>query len=102
MCGEDILQANPVSYLGVERARKCVVTLTDEFDFWVVMREDVGELVKCDAIVMLPGWERSEGTLIELKVAMMLGLPVFEYKEGKLESYQLEGVTNDCKKEIKT
>lgn len=31
----------------------------------------------CDAMIMLPGWERSKGSLAERNLACELGLPIF-------------------------
>lgn len=41
------------------------------------LRKDLRELCDCDGIVLLPGWERSEGANLELHVAHRLGLEVF-------------------------
>lgn len=44
---------------------------------WVdCMREDIRELVGCDAIHMLPGWEKSKGASLEHHIASALGLEV--------------------------
>lgn len=40
------------------------------------MREDLRLLLTCDAIVMLPGWQSSDGCCLELQVAARLGLDV--------------------------
>lgn len=42
------------------------------------LRLDVQALATCDAIVMIEGWRRSIGANIELHVAQMLDLEVFE------------------------
>lgn len=40
------------------------------------MRRDLAALVQADAIVMLPGWEYSEGARLEHLVAQKLNIPV--------------------------
>lgn len=40
------------------------------------MRADIRELVTCDAIAMLPGWERSKGASLEHYIARQLDLQV--------------------------
>ena len=40
------------------------------------MRSDIAELVKCDAIRLLPGWEFSKGATLEEHIAERLGLQI--------------------------
>lgn len=52
------------------------------------MRKDIGRLVLCDAICLLPGWSRSRGASIEHFVAVHLGLAVV-YHEPPREAVGL-------------
>jgi len=40
------------------------------------MRRDIAELVKCDAIRLLPGWQKSKGATLEHHIAERLGMAV--------------------------
>lgn len=40
------------------------------------MRRDIVQLVACDGIFMMPGWERSKGASLEHYIARQLGLRV--------------------------
>lgn len=37
---------------------------------------------RCDAVILVPGWENSKGTREEKKEAERLGLPVFRHIDG--------------------
>ena len=45
------------------------------------MRYDIAELVFCDGIYMLDGWETSKGATEELRIATMLGMEVYFQRE---------------------
>jgi hypothetical protein len=38
----------------------------------------LAQLVRCNAIALLPGWEKSKGARIELGVAASMGMDVFD------------------------
>lgn len=59
------------------------------------MRADLAELVRCDAIAYLPGWETSAGAGLEHHVAFRLGLRRFELDlaAGRLEPIVVVGIS---------
>ena len=48
------------------------------------LRQDIRAISECDAVVLLPGWERSKGVARELAVARALQLDIFTYEFGVL------------------
>lgn len=42
------------------------------------MRADIRELVTCDGIALLPGWEQSRGATVEHTLARGLGLRIYQ------------------------
>ncbi|WP_427184821.1 DUF4406 domain-containing protein [Bordetella bronchialis] len=46
------------------------------------MRRDIPELVTCEAIVLLPGWEASRGARLEYTIASGLGMRCWLYDIG--------------------
>ncbi|GHC72744.1 hypothetical protein GCM10007320_08830 [Pseudorhodoferax aquiterrae] len=42
------------------------------------MRADIAQLVTCDGVATLPGWQRSRGASIEVGLAYGLEMPVHE------------------------
>ena len=53
-------------------------------DLREVIAWDTAAVAGSDGIALLPGWERSEGSAIELRVARFVGLPVYEMVDGWL------------------
>ena len=54
------------------------------------MRQDIKDILECDGMVMLDGWEKSEGANIEVKVAIGLGLKFYKLKDIGPNDYLLE------------
>lgn len=48
------------------------------------LAKGLAEITKCDEVVFLPGWQQSEGALIEYEFAKKLGKPVRQYQHGTL------------------
>ena len=44
------------------------------------MRRDLPALLTCDAIIALPGWEKSRGANIEMFVAQKCGMAMYLYR----------------------
>lgn len=42
------------------------------------LRLDLAQLLTCEAVALLPGWEASKGATLERHVATALGMKVFE------------------------
>lgn len=49
------------------------------------LRLAIAQLVRCDEVRVLPGWQRSRGATLEVHIAHQLDIPVLEY-EPKVES----------------
>jgi hypothetical protein len=72
----DLLQA--AGAVAVDPSRHGVV---DGFRWADYMRRALVDLVACDEVAVLPGWERSRGVALELHVARALGMPA-RFLEG--------------------
>lgn len=45
-------------------------------DWILCMKRDIAELIGCDGIALMPGWDKSRGATIECRLAVDLGLEV--------------------------
>jgi len=45
---------------------------------------DIEILKRCDAVCLVPGWEKSSGALAEIKLAKEIGIPVYDKPEDIL------------------
>lgn len=56
------------------------INLSQDFTLQDALKRDIGWMANfAEAIVLLPGWEDSEGANIEFGFARIIGLQLFEY-----------------------
>ena len=48
------------------------------------MKRDLPHLLECDAICVLPNWQKSKGASLEVQVANAIGVPVYVLENDKL------------------
>lgn len=63
--------------LGYQVVNPAEINTDPAADWLTCMRADIKQLVDCDAIAMLPGWEQSKGATLERLIAVGLGLQEF-------------------------
>ena len=74
---------DPVNPLRMNQILRPETTTWEQF-----MRADLGLLEACDAIYMLPGWQKSRGARLEHEHAQMLGKPIIEStREGTMKKH---------------
>jgi len=52
------------------------VPFNESWDWEDYMKENIGLLIRCDAIYMLPNWRSSKGASLERMIAGKLGLTI--------------------------
>lgn len=63
--------------MGFEVVNPAELNEGSDGDWLACMRVDIRELVNCDGIALLPGWEKSKGASIEEHIGRMLGFRIF-------------------------
>ena len=63
------------------------------------MEVDLAQVARADGVIVLPGWQESEGAVLEVLVALYLGKPVIRYDswtrvERVRPTHRLRGVIN--------
>jgi len=48
-------------------------------DVSLFFKGDLEMMVRCDAVVLVPGWQKSKGTVQEKTLAVIRGIPVFDW-----------------------
>lgn len=61
---------------GVDVVNPAEIEQPDPHSWTACMRADLKQLLDCDAIVMLPGWQHSTGANIEILLAKAIGCEV--------------------------
>lgn len=90
---QNIRRAEALSLEVWRRGFPCVSPHCNTRNFQGAAPDDVwlaGDLVilsKCDAILLVPGWEKSSGTIAEVEYAKLHGIPVFHTLDALVEAY---------------
>lgn len=57
----------------------------DNGETWAeCLRRDLKDLLECDGVAALPGWQKSKGARLEVNVARRLGMEVMDVKHWKV------------------
>ncbi|SJN14860.1 Phage protein [Halomonas citrativorans] len=81
-------QLRALGYEVVNPAETPVPSEGDEWHHW--LKADLIQMLTCDTIALLPGWEASKGAHLELHVAHRVGMTVVDIE--KLHRDELEQV----------
>ncbi|MFP4895603.1 DUF4406 domain-containing protein [Paraburkholderia sp. EG304] len=66
--------------LGFEIVNPAEINADPAAEWLDCMRADIKQLVDCDGVALLPGWEQSRGATLEHAIVRGLGLRVFQAK----------------------
>lgn len=71
-------EAKRLRALGYEVVNPAEINVDPSTGWAQCMRADIKELVTCDGIAMLHGWEKSKGATLEQHIAKALGMFITE------------------------
>ena len=74
---------------GVEVVNPAEINADQTAGWQYCLRCDIAQLVFCDAVVMLPGWESSKGATLENHVAMTLGMYCLAWHWGTVAALKI-------------
>lgn len=77
--GYDVLSAHEIEHFGETTPGAGLLPWTR------YLRDDMRELLQCDAIILLEGWPQSKGARLELTTALALEMPVFFWDAHRKE-----------------
>ena len=69
-------ESNRLRALGFDVVNPAEINTDPNTPWAKCMRDDIKELVTCDGIVLLPGWEKSKGATLEHHIAERLELTI--------------------------
>ena len=64
--------------LGYEVVNPAEINADPNAGWLACMRDDIAQLVRCDGVAMLPGWQKSRGASLEHHIGSALGLLVVD------------------------
>ncbi|UXJ54857.1 DUF4406 domain-containing protein [Pseudomonas citronellolis] len=70
-------EAGRLRDLGYQVVNPAEHGVIDGYEWADYLRLDLQKLITCEAIAMLPGWDKSKGARLEYHVASELGMQVF-------------------------
>ncbi|HEF4732723.1 MULTISPECIES: DUF4406 domain-containing protein [Burkholderia cepacia complex] len=74
-------EAKRLRALGFEVVNPAEINADMSMPWRECMKADIRELLTCDGVAMLDGWEQSKGARLEHHIALALSLPIFRSTE---------------------
>lgn len=69
-------EAKRLRDLGHEIVNPAELNEGHDGDWLICMKRDIAELIHCEGIALMPGWDKSRGATIECRLAVDLGLHI--------------------------